>query len=150
MKTIDEEIKASKFNSSSHKALINLFYTYNVLYSKHIEYFQQFDLQPQHYNVLRIIMGKHPQLVNPSHIISVMLDKKRDFTRLIDKLVKMEIVHRSMSQENKRMVLIGMTTKGIKLYERINKELDSIIFHGLSEKESEELSYLLDKMRAIE
>jgi MarR family transcriptional regulator, 2-MHQ and catechol-resistance regulon repressor len=147
MKTIDQEINASKFTSSGHKAMINLFYTYFNLFEIQQSYFKNFGILPQHYNIMRILNGKFPNPVTPGHIIDSMLDKKRDFTRLIDKLEEMELVNRTRNIDNRRMILISLTPKGLELYHRINKGLDAVIAHGLNEEESEALSHLLDKMR---
>jgi MarR family transcriptional regulator, 2-MHQ and catechol-resistance regulon repressor len=147
MKTIDQEINASKFNSSGHKAMINLFYTYFNLFEIQQSYFKEFGILPQHYNILRILNGRHPEPVTPGHIIDSMLDKKRDFTRLIDKLEDMELLNRSRNEDNKRMILVSLTPKGLELFHKINEGLDAVMSHGLNENESETLSHLLDKMR---
>ncbi len=146
MKSIQELIKTSGFESSGHKAYVNLLYTYYHFYNLHCTLLHEFDLLPQHYNVLRIIKGKHPEPASPSHIIDVMLDKKRDLTRLVDKLEKQGYVHRTQNKENKRFINISMTQKGMEAFlimEKIGLEL----YHNLDETESEALSVLLDKMR---
>jgi DNA-binding MarR family transcriptional regulator len=146
MKTVQELIKASRFESSNHKAYVNLLYTYYHFYNLHCDLLKKFDLLPQHYNILRIIKGKHPEPVSPSHIIKVMLDKKRDLTRLIDKLEKLGYVERQINKENKRFVNISLTELGLDAFLEMEK-IGTSIYQNLNEKDSEKLSHLLDKMR---
>lgn len=75
--TIQELIKQSKFESPQQMAYINLYYTYYHFHDLHCSILKPFDLLPQHYNILKIVKGKHPEAVTPGHILEVMLDKKR-------------------------------------------------------------------------
>jgi DNA-binding MarR family transcriptional regulator len=146
MKTIQELIKASSFQSSGHKAYVNLLYTYYHFYDLHCSLLKDYDLLPQHYNVLRIIKGKYPEAATPSHILEVMLDKKRDLTRIVDKLEKHGFVERNKNEKNKRFVNIKITEKGIETYYKMEKD-GLKLYHNLTEEESEQISHLLDKMR---
>ncbi len=146
MATIQELIKASSFNSSGHKAYVNLLYTYFHFYNLHCELLKPWGILPQHYNILRIIKGKHPEPVTPGHIIDVMLDKKRDLTRLVDKLESMGYVQRTQNTQNKRFIHISITELGLEEYAKI--EIEGLkLYHNLDEENSEVLSDLLDKMR---
>jgi DNA-binding MarR family transcriptional regulator len=147
---IEKAIKQSKFESPLQKAVINIFYTANWLRDQQWELFKKYDILPQHYNVLRIIKGKHPESVSPGDIKDVMLDKGNDVTRLVDKLVKMGLVKRSLCEANRRKIDINLTDKGLgflkELNEPMRKQYNSIK-KQLSEKEAEQLSNLLDKIR---
>lgn len=146
-KTIQELIKQSKFESPQQMAYINLYYTYYYFHDLHSSMLKPFDILPQHYNILKIVKGKHPEAVTPGHILDVMLDKKRDLTRLVDKLVTMGYLHRCQSAENKRFVHISLTQAGYDLTLQLETELRNSIQHNLNEEESLQLSALLDKMR---
>jgi DNA-binding MarR family transcriptional regulator len=148
MKTIQELIKASSFESSGHKAYVNLLYTYYFFYNLHSSLLKDFDLLPQHYNILRIIKGKHPEPVSSSHILDVMLDKKRDITRLVDKLEKIEYVKRIKNKDNKRIIDITLTSKGMDAFLKMEK-IGLGLYNNLDETESEIISNLLDKMRDL-
>ena len=45
----------SKFPNQKVKALINIKYTANWLYSKESDYFKTFGISPQQFNILRIL-----------------------------------------------------------------------------------------------
>lgn len=147
---IENAIKQNKFESAQQKAMINLMYTANWLRDEQAELFRSYDLLPQHYNVLRIVKGKHPQPVSPSDIKDVMIDKGNDVTRLVDKLVKLKLVDRNLCPENRRKIDITLTKQGIKFIDEIAKQLQpkfKLIKARLTEKEAELLSDLLDKIR---
>lgn len=147
---IDEAIK-SRFTDSFQKALINLFYTSKFFESRLDALFRPYGLKNQHYNVLRIIRGKHPEKINPGYIKDVMIDKRRDLTRLVDKLVDMKLVCREQCMENRRKVELSMTEKGLALTNKIEKELNHLFkqFKHLSDNSYEQISALLDEMRTI-
>ena len=147
---IEQSIKQSKFESPFQKAVINIIYTANWLRDQQTELFKQHDILPQHYNVLRIVNGKHPKSVSPGDIKEVMLDKGNDVTRLVDKLVKMGLLKRSLCEENRRKIDIHLTDKGVKFLKEISEPMRkqyNNIKKVLSEKEAENLSNLLDKLR---
>jgi DNA-binding MarR family transcriptional regulator len=145
--TLQELIKQSKFESPQQKAYINLYYTYYHFHNLHSQLLKPYDILPQHYNILKIVKGKYPAPVTPGHILDVMLDKKRDLTRLVDKLVSMKLLERCQSKENKRFVHISLTTKGYELTLKMESEMKNLLLHHLNDEESELLSTLLDKMR---
>ncbi|MBL7894025.1 MAG: winged helix DNA-binding protein [Bacteroidia bacterium] len=147
---IEQAIKQSKFESPFQKAVINIIYTANWLRDQQTELFKKHDILPQHYNVLRIVNGKHPKSVSPGDIKEVMLDKGNDVTRLVDKLVKMDLLKRSLCEENRRKIDINLTDKGVKFLKEINEPMRKQYLNMkkfLSEKEAETLSNLLDKIR---
>lgn len=145
--TIQHLIKQSKFESFSQMAYVNLIYTYNYFYQKQSDIFKPYDLLPQHFNVLKIVKGKSPEPTTPSYILEVMLDKKRDLTRLIDKLVSMGYLNRCVNPKNKRSILITITELGITTTKTLEEIFRKDVIHQLSEEDSKQLSDLLDKMR---
>ena len=78
-----------------------------------------------------------------------MLDKSPDLTRLMDRLVKKELVERQLCPENRRKIEIKISDKGLKLLENMDAvtEYSEKIMQSLSEKEANQLSDLLDKLR---
>lgn len=146
---IEKVIKQNKFQNSYHKAMINLIYTSNYFRDSHMSVFKPFDIQSQHFNILRILNGRHPEPATPGHIKEVMLDKGRDLTRLIDKLESMGWVQRTVCPENKRKIHINLTSEGLEKVDVISSRLDAQYdkMKYLAEEEYEQLSRLLDKMR---
>ena len=133
---IQQLIKQSKFESPQQMAYINLLYTYYYFHEKHCALLKPYGILPQHYNVLKIVKGRHPNPVTPSHILDVMLDKKRDLTRLVDKLVDLGLLHRSQSPENKRYIHILLPEAGLELTLKLEADLKTQLVHRLDDKDS--------------
>lgn len=151
MTDIKTAIKQVKFKNPTEKVLINILYTSNWLRDQQLPIFKKYGLQPQHFNVLKILKGKSPKAASPGEILEVMIDKGRDLTRLVDKLVKMDLLRRETCPTNRRKVDIYITEKGIEQTILMEQEIE-VLFHkfaNLNTDETEELSRLLDKLRII-
>jgi DNA-binding MarR family transcriptional regulator len=146
---IEKEIKQEKFKNPYQKAMVNLIFTSNWLNDKMKSSFKPYDLTSQQYNVLKILKGRYPDPAAAGDIKDVMLDKTPDLTRLIDRLIKKELVSRRTCEHNRRKVDILISEKGVALIEKIEVEFkgDKVMFDGLSSKEASALSDLLDKIR---
>ncbi|MBK8346262.1 MAG: MarR family transcriptional regulator [Saprospiraceae bacterium] len=146
---IEKVIQQTYFKDKYHKAVVNLYYTSNFFRDAHMPIFAQYDIQGQHYNVLRILRGKHPEPVSPGYIKEVILDKGRDLTRLIDKLVSLGLVDRYTCPENRRKMNIRLTDTGLDILAKVSDALtlkDTTLRH-LTDEEYDQLSTLLDRMR---
>lgn len=146
----EEAIRQQKFGSPTQKALLNVQYTANWFRDLQRGVFKELPIEPQHFNVLRILKGRHPHPVCPGDIKAVMLDKAPDVTRLVDKLVDLGWVVREVGAADRRRVDIGLTAKGLEHVDRISTQVKSqakVFHHRLTEAEAEQLSHLLDKLR---
>tara|TARA_B100001540_G_C15782667_1_gene631746 strand:- start:77 stop:520 length:444 start_codon:yes stop_codon:yes gene_type:complete len=142
-----EEIK-SKFDNNHLMAAVNIIYTANWLRDVSAPIYKKHNILSQHYNILRIVNGSYPKPVSPGYIKEVMLDKGRDLTRLVDKLVKLGYVERQLSKNNRRKMEITITQSGINIIEIIGEEiLDLYSSYKINEQEAFQLSNLLDKLR---
>lgn len=147
---IQETIKQRKpFENEFQKAYINFIYTSKQMENRNTTLMKPFNITGQHYNVLRILKGRYPEFASPGEIKEVLIDKKCDLTRLIDKLVKSNYVIRELNPENRRKVNIQITETGLQFLD----EIDPIVkqmnhFHEvLTEDEAKQLNTLLDKIR---
>lgn len=145
----EDQIRQTKFRNNFMKAILNLKYTSSLYNSKEVEVFKKYGILAQHFNVMRIVRGVHPDSVSPGKILEVMLDSGRDLTRLVDKLVKLGLLIRSTCPYNRRRVDINITEEGLALTDKIGKDVDVFLdsLDTLTDKESEQLSNLLDKLR---
>lgn len=145
-----EEINQSKFSSKQQEALLNVLYTGNWVRDSHSEFFKPFGIRYQHYNVMRIIKGSDPKPMCPGDIKNVMLDKSPDLTRLIDKLVNLGYLSREHCKENRRMVLISITEKGVGFVDKVNDALKGhlgAMEEKITDKEADALNDILNKLR---
>jgi DNA-binding MarR family transcriptional regulator len=146
----EEAIRQQKFGSPLQKAVLNVQYTANWFRDLQRVAFKDLPIEPQHFNVLRIIKGRHPHPVSPGDIKAVMLDKAPDVTRLVDKLVGLGWVVREVGAGDRRRIDIALTPKGLEELERINAHMKAHHrnFKGrLTDDEADQLSDLLDKLR---
>ncbi len=136
----------SKFESNRVKAMLNIIYTANWITSCQNEFFKDFGISQQQYNILRILNGSGEAL-NVQTIKDRMLERSPNATRLMDKLCAKNYIERLPSEHDRRVVKIAITEQGKDLLESIPKNLNKDLLKNLNEEEAEQLSNLLDKMR---
>ena len=149
MAKIEDEIQQRHFNTEIEKATLNIMYTSNWMRDETVPMFKKHGILQQHYNILRIVRGKKGEPTTPGQIIKVMLDKGRDLTRLVDKLVKINYLERRICPSNRRKVEIFITEEGLEVTEQIGEQISA--WHRgsthLSHDESIQLNDLLNKLR---
>ncbi|WP_418604041.1 MarR family winged helix-turn-helix transcriptional regulator [Hwangdonia sp.] len=136
----------SKFENNKVKALINILFTANWITSHQNAFFKPFGISPQQYNILRILHGaKTPLKVQT--IKARMIDRAPNATRLMDKLCAKNLIERMPCSSDRRVVHIQITKAGLALLEKISIDFNVDLLDNLTEKEAEQLSDLLDKIR---
>jgi DNA-binding MarR family transcriptional regulator len=150
MKKLEEEINQKHFKSEHQKLMINLVFTHSWLAQKMKAFFEEADLTPQQYNVLRILRGSKEPL-STLQIRNRMLDKMSDASRIVDRLIVKGLVTKSISQLDKRLVEVEISKKGLRLLEKLDPIIDEQEKNicGLSEKEASAMNKLLDKFRDV-
>jgi DNA-binding MarR family transcriptional regulator len=146
---IEKEIAQRNFRNEYHKTAVNLIYTFHWLNERMNVIFEKHDITSQQFNILRILRGANKPL-STLQIRQLMLDKMSDTSRIVDRLLKKELVHKVTSSIDKRLVDVSITPKGMQLLEQLDtqqKEMDAI-FNGLNDEEAKMLSDLLDKLRS--
>lgn len=146
--SIDKDISTSKFRNEYHKAVVNLIFTHNWLMDNVKKIFDKGDVTPQQYNILRILRGAK-QPLSTLQIRQRMLDKMSDTSRIVDRLIKKELVQKMVCSADKRLVDVTITDKGLQLLEELdnyNMEMDALL-KELSNDEVIILNGLLDKLR---
>ena len=146
MSSFSEAINSS-FKDNRVKAMLNILYTANWISSHQNDFFKQFGLSPQQYNILRILRGaKAP--IKVQTIKERMVERAPNLTRLTDKLCDKNLIERIPFEGDRRVVLIGITKQGLELLEKIDPQSPQLnLLKNLNEEEANQLSDLLDKMR---
>jgi DNA-binding MarR family transcriptional regulator len=78
------------------------------------------DLTTSQYNILRILRGSHPKSLTAGEIGNRTIARVPDITRLVDRLIARGLVKRGRSEQDRRVVEIEITGKGLELL----RELD--------------------------
>lgn len=149
--SIEKDIQQPKFRNEFHKAAVNLIYTFNWFTEKNKAIFEREDITPQQYNILRILRGAGKPL-STLQIRQRMLDKMSDTSRIVDRLVKKQLVQKVICKTDRRLVDVTITDTGLLLLERLdsyNEEMDALL-GNISEEEAKMLNHLLDKIRSSE
>lgn len=145
---IEKDIQQYQFRNDFQRAEVNLIFTCNWLNERIKLIIDEADITPQQYNILRILRGSKKPL-STLQIRDRMLDKMSDTSRIVDRLIKKELVHKTVCATDKRLVDISISEKGLHLLEQLdirNSDIDNLL-HNLSNEEALQLSYLLDKIR---
>lgn len=146
--SIEKEIKQESFESEQIKAMINFLYTANGIQLQQTQFFKNFDLSPQQYNILRILKGQLPKSATINLLIDRMLDKSSNASRLVEKLRLKGLVNRVQSKEDRRAVSVKITEKGLLLLDEISEAHNQIeLLNVLSNEEAKTFNDLLDKIR---
>lgn len=136
----------STFPNNKIKALLNIIYTANWISNKQNIFFKPYGISPQQYNILRILKGAGKP-IKVQTIKERMLERAPNATRLMDKLSDKQLIKRLPCPDDRRVVHIEITNYGIKLLSDISKDFKEDLLENLNEKEAEQLSNLLDKIR---
>jgi DNA-binding MarR family transcriptional regulator len=147
---LEDEINQKKFRSETQKLIINMLYTSNWLEGKMKIFFDEAELTPQQYNVLRILRGSKESL-STNQIRERMLDKMSDASRIVDRLILKNLATKKTDSSDKRLVQVEITKKGLKLLESLDPRILEMEdgMTGLTKAESVSMNILLDKMRAV-
>ena len=152
--TLQHEIgKRRPFDAPEQEAYLNLLRTASVLGVNIARMFKQHGLSEATYNILRILRGEMSggREAVPCQLIGErLIAQVPDTTRLLDRLEKSGLVKRSRTSEDRRVVLISITRKGLDLLTRLDKpllELHSAQLGHMTRAELTELSRLLVKAR---
>jgi DNA-binding MarR family transcriptional regulator len=111
-------------------------------------FFEKADLTPQQFNILRILRGSGKPL-STMQIRQRMLDRMSDTSRIVDRLLKKELVQKVVCKDDRRLVDITITEKGLQLLQELdnyNEEMDALL-SNINEAEAKTLNQLLDKLR---
>lgn len=146
---LEKEIGSNKFEDNLHKSLVNVIYTYGWITNLIKPFFDKHHITSQQFNILRILRGQYPNPCTVNILKERMLDKMSDASRIVDRLVKKELVTRCINIKDRRAVDIKISLKGTEILKKLDDEMKTkeIFKNSLTEAEAEVLSGLLDKFR---
>lgn len=146
---IGEEIHQDIFKSEYQKAATNILFTSNSMTIKSFQILKRFGLTLPQFNILRILRGQHPTSTTINSLISRMLDKASNASRIVEKLTAKKLVVRSINSIDRRSVDVKITSEGLSLLAQIDLVDEEFHFgtETLSQVEVIMLNQLLDKGR---
>jgi len=147
---LQHELKKRRpFASPEQEAILNIARTADRFGICFARLFREYGLTPSQYNVLRILRGEG----QPLPILEVadrMLAAVPGITGVIDRLEGMGLIARRRCTEDRRVVFVAITPRGLDLLARLDEPeaaLHKRLIGHLSPAELRELSRLLEKAR---
>lgn len=153
MKTVYHEIKQTKpFRSLEEEVYIAIRLTSQIMDQPWVRYLRKTEgISPSQYNLLRILRGAGAAGRTMSEIAERMINRDPDATRLADHTVKRGLVRRQRDEQDRRIVKLYITDKGLEMLERLDPAADEFLtgaLGALGPKKLRQLSNLLNEARA--
>ena len=136
----------SKFPNEHVKALINIKYTANWLDNIGNDLLKHARISIQQYNILRILRGAG-EAVTVNTVKDRMIQKSPNATRLMDKLCDKNLIERTRCENDRRVVYVKITDKGLQLLNTINIRGFDQHMSKITQDEAKILNQILDKIR---
>ncbi len=105
------------------------------------------EISPSHGDILVILFQERSV---PMKVIAQRIDRKKNtVTVLVNKLITLGYVNKRTSDEDNRVQMISLTSKGKTLkshFEEISERLITGVYYGFSEAEKDDLIRLLERV----
>ncbi|MGH2830991.1 MAG: MarR family winged helix-turn-helix transcriptional regulator [Actinomycetota bacterium] len=146
----DHERRYRGANKLATEVAVNLLRAECLLSAELNRRFRRHGLSVATFNVLMILEGT-PEPLTPAQIGDRLLVTRGTVTGLLDSLEKCGLIARSVHPEDRRMLLITVTSKGRTLLAEVWKEhwpAEAKLISGLSATEKDALVRLLGKLHS--
>ena len=101
-------------------------------------------------NVLYHLAKISPASINPGELKNKLIVSNPDLTRLVDRMVEKELVHRQTCPDNRRKVDLQITEKGLAVFQSAHavakKSVNNFFEDDISLEEARQFSSLLNKI----
>lgn len=147
--------KRRPFDSPEQEAFLSILRTASVLEEPFGRLFKASGLSMATYNVLRIVRGELQQPNTAAGVSCQVIGERLvargpDVTRLVDRLERLALVRRIRGTDDRRVVLVAITRKGLDLLAELDepvRELHSAQLQHLSKPDLCQLIALLERAR---
>jgi len=114
------------------------------------DFLDEFDITRQQLSILKILKAANNEPLSTKEIQTLMVDKKSDTSRLVDRLIDKDLVRKRKDPEDGRLVQVFIKYEGLRLLAQVEDRLGELDqrFQNISETEAEELNRILSKLRA--
>lgn len=138
-----------EFQDKPHEALMNVWWTANLLRKISSKFFQDFNSSDAQFNILVLIKDSPVPLTQKDLSHKLLVDKS-NITGLIDRLQRQKLIQRIPVEGDRRSYHIVLTKAGEKLITRIDQQYTAKvaeIMSSLSERDCTDIIRLMRKMR---
>jgi DNA-binding MarR family transcriptional regulator len=138
----------TRFDSLQQEAFLNLWRTYDRLKAIEEELFSPHGLSAQQYNALRLLAAVHPPTIPSLALGARLISRSPDMTRMLDRLEGLGLVVRERKPENRRVVAVSITDKGLNLLAELEEPLRQCHLRQLGHLPDDELRRLVELLSA--
>ncbi len=120
--TLKDELGLKKgFEVLSHEAILNIYYTASCIKKEADQFFSKFGLTDVQFNVLMLLhhQSRHEKGLSQSELSRMMLVNRANVTSLVDRMEQAGLVLRTSASRDRRCNIIKMTTRGRRLFARV-------------------------------
>jgi DNA-binding MarR family transcriptional regulator len=146
--SVPSPAKERRFDSLEQEVFLNLWRTYDRLRVLEDELFQQHQLTPQQYNILRLLRAEHPGTVPTLALARRLVSRAPDITRMLDKLEHRGLIQRDRPADNRRVVQVGITAAGLALLRKLDEPVRTCHAEQLGHLSASNLQELVALLRA--
>lgn len=140
------------FQNEYHRLRVNLMNVSNILRMEMNELLEKHELTQQQFNALRILRGQKFNPVEGSFstqdLRAQLLDKMSDTPRLVNRLIKKELIDKKPCDHDARRVHLWITDKGMAALEELDKEMHDFdaLLAPIDESEAAAINVCLEKL----
>lgn len=142
--------RKSAFESIEEQLYLSLMYSYKLIVGELDSFFKDHNTTGPQYEVLKILIQDEKKGIPIRKIAERMVSSNPDVTRIVDKLEKADLVERTRSSSDRRIINVKLTTEGIHQFNNIEKPLQILHksqFKYLTKTDMKELLKLLFRAR---
>lgn len=137
-------------NTIHAKAYFNMLKTSSWIEKEVKKALKPFGITHSQLNTLHILFTKHPQPVSVNTVKEQLLDSNPDVTRMLDRLVKKNLILRETCPGNRRKIDISLTAEGkevlIKAHKAAKQAVGNFFEDYITEDEALELKRIFHKI----
>jgi DNA-binding MarR family transcriptional regulator len=114
---------------------------------------ERYGITHDQYNVLRVLRGVHPRGHPRYEVARRLINRAPDVTRLLDRLEERGLVDRVRSDEDRRLSLSRITSKGLRLLDAMAPEIRGVhdrVAAVLTARELEALAAVGGKLEQLD
>lgn len=145
------KIKRDPTITKQQRMVIDIIHTSNWLDERISKVLKGFGITHPQFNILKNIHAAHPEPLSVKEIKDTIMFTNSDVTRLVDRLVKKDLLCRDTCPNNRRKMDVNITDRGSKILDEILPELrktfDNFFEKEVSTKEALSTSDLLRRIR---
>jgi len=137
----------------AHEALLNIYYTASMMKKRADDFFGRYGLTDVQFNLMELLRYESPVVpgkgLSQAQISDMMLVNRANITSLVDRMEKAGIVVRTAHSNDRRFNIIKLTTKGEKLFTKVEPHYIEQVRKVMSSLNAAEMKLLIGTLEKI-